>query len=91
MRDTINAKCCKIYKFIYIDNLTASNWMNGGWTPEEYQTWMGSQVKSAIANTTNETLVRSCSITNPYASADLAQCGQCPDQNMLFNIKSRLC
>lgn len=92
MKDTINARCCKIYKYIYIDNLTASNWINGGWTPQQYQAWMGSQIKNVIANNSNNnTLVRSCSMLAPYANSDLSQCGQCPDQNMLFNIKTRLC
>lgn len=94
MRDTITAKCCKIYKIYYIDNLTAGNWVNGGWTPKEYQSWVDSQIKTAIANSTNNTnsaIVRTCPVYKPYTSPGLTQCGQCPEQAQLFNIKTRLC
>jgi hypothetical protein len=91
MNDTINSRCCQVYNFIYVDNLTASNWINGGWSPQQYQTWMSQQVQNAISLNPNQTLVRSCPLSTPYASLDLSQCNQCQTQNLLFNIQTRQC
>lgn len=34
MQDTLAAKCCKIYKILYVDNLNAPNWLTGGYTTD---------------------------------------------------------
>lgn len=33
MKDTIDAKCCKVYNILYSDNLNATNWLYGNFTP----------------------------------------------------------
>lgn len=91
MRDTINSKCCIVYQILYVDNLTANNWLNGGWTPQEYQNWMGEQVNNTIKNSSNQTIVRTCPLLTPYVSSNLTHCGQCPDQDTFFNIRTRQC
>lgn len=90
MQDTLAAKCCKIYKFLYVDNLNAPNWLTGGYTSEEYKAWVNSQLQQASAGF-NDTLVRSCQTYSPYSAPDMLSCGQCNDPSMLFNLKTRQC
>lgn len=65
MVDTIDAKCCKIYTILYSDNLNASNWLYGNFTPAQYKAWIDEKIKQA---TVDDVLIRKCPIYSPYVS-----------------------
>lgn len=89
MQDTVDSKCCKIYTILFKDNLNATSWMYGNFTPAQYQAWVNDSIKNASdANT----LTRLCPIYTPFVFSDFKTCtGACEDQTLVFNLQSRQC
>lgn len=90
MQDTLAAKCCKIYKILYVDNLNAPNWLTGGYTTDQYRAWVNESLRNASLGA-NYTLAHTCQALTPYSAPDMLSCGQCNDPSMLLNLKTRQC
>ncbi len=74
MQDTVDAKCCKVYKILYVDNLNNSNWLSGNYTPQEYSAWINEKIAQ---NSANDTIIKVCPIFSPFTSDNLESCSAC--------------
>lgn len=84
MKDTISSRCCQIVKYVYYDNLLATdNWEYGSITEEQYRQ---ANSKKAL----KEELTR-CPKETPFANENNNTCFNCPATLPLFNLGTRKC
>ena len=88
MKDTLNSKCCKIYNIFYYENLNATNGRYGNQSPEDYEASLQALKDEAEGN---DTLSRSCPISQPYPNEDFTQCTNCEDVTAIYNLETRKC
>ena len=88
MLETLDSKCCTVYKYVYIENLNASNWMYGNQTPEQYQASRQDYIDSLEAD--NSTMVKECPLATPFPDENNV-CSVCKDTSLIFNLETKKC
>ena len=86
MKDTINSKCCQVYKTFFVDNPKASGWNYGAFTPEQYQSF----IDQTFADKGKHYFKKTCPLSAPFVNLKTNACMNC-ESPLNFNMKTRSC